>query len=157
MAALNRPNVFKLRIGRGHYWLAAAALVGLGFLVDAVAPNSGGSVTLVPWLMIFAWRLHDFGRSGWWAVLFFVVVAAVMIAGVILGYDAYVYYLDGETSAGPPAPDKLAYLVALGGGALALNLGFMIWLGIRKGDAGENRYGLPLGAKRPAREPFDFT
>ena len=71
---------------------------------------------------------------------------AVMFGGVALGGEplmkalAAVQAMNGDYA----MPDKVAYLLfAMGLAAIAIQFGFTIWLGMKKGDSGNNRFGAP--------------
>ena len=71
------------RLSRAPFILAGVTLVVLGGLYEALAPARWAIGILVyPFLLfcgvsITAKRLHDRGRSGWWAVIVMAAVVAV--------------------------------------------------------------------------------
>jgi uncharacterized membrane protein YhaH (DUF805 family) len=91
---------FKGRARRSEYWFIqlflvltnlAAAVIDLVLMngdVDRFVANGGGGIvgliwilaTIVPALAVLVRRLHDTGRSGWWALIGFVpVVGAIAL------------------------------------------------------------------------------
>lgn len=136
---------FDGRLSRIGFWraylflLVASSLVWCLGLFAVMAIGRLGAVLLAPMLPMLAAnvaiivrRLHDRGRSGWWAVPFFILP---FLAG--LGMSA-------ET-AGSSAPALLA-LTVLGSAGLA------IWgwieIGFLRGSEGPNRYGAdPYGVQ----------
>ncbi|WP_415274588.1 DUF805 domain-containing protein [Aquiluna sp. Uisw_065] len=96
----SRYTMFKGRSRRSEYWfiqlfliitnLAAAAidLALMGGDVDRFIANGGGGilgliwilVTILPALAVLVRRLHDTGRSGWWALIGLVP----LVGGVVL-------------------------------------------------------------------------
>ena len=96
----SRYTMFKGRSRRSEYWfiqlfliitnLAAAAidLALMGGDVDRFIANGGGGilgliwilVTTLPALAVLVRRLHDTGRSGWWALIGLVP----LVGGVVL-------------------------------------------------------------------------
>lgn len=130
-AAPTRRSYFAGRSNRAEYWFGVVVVflvsIGLGFvpgLSDNVSTASTGGFIVVMWR-----RFHDFGRTGWLSVVAMVVLIVVslilvMTAGLIAGLIM----------------------------ALVLQVGLIVWLGARRGDAGENRYGPP--SRFDIRRPF---
>jgi uncharacterized membrane protein YhaH (DUF805 family) len=89
---------FKGRARRSEYWLIQPFLVvtnlaaaGIDFVlmdgdVERFIANGGGGIvgliwilaTIVPAIAVLVRRLHDTGRSGWWALIGFVPVAGAI-------------------------------------------------------------------------------
>jgi uncharacterized membrane protein YhaH (DUF805 family) len=89
---------FKGRARRSEYWFIqlflvvtnlVAAVVDLALMngdVDRFIANGGGGIvgliwifaTIVPAVAVLVRRLHDTGRSGWWALIGFVPVAGAI-------------------------------------------------------------------------------
>ena len=110
---------FKGRSRRSEYWwiqlflvltnlaVAAIDLVLMNGDVDRFIANGGGGivgliwilVTIVPALAVLVRRLHDTGKSGWWALIGFVplVGGIVLLVLTVLDSDA------GENKYGMPA------------------------------------------------------
>jgi len=73
------------RLARGPFWVAAAALFSLTLIYEAVAGDSLRLVTgwvAYPALLycgacVLAKRLHDRGRSGWYAALILAALVAL--------------------------------------------------------------------------------
>lgn len=114
------------RIDRKLYWLALALLTGLGVLLGAATP--GGHLftrgLLLFWIWVYARRLHDFGRSGWWQ-------AAGLALQVVLAYGLIGQLHWRESPS----------LAVLG----LVQLVFTGVVGAIPGDPGENRFGPPPG------------
>ena len=101
---------FKGRSRRSEYWfiqlfliltnlaVAAIDLVLMNGDVDRFIANGGGGivgliwilVTIVPALAVLVRRLHDTGKSGWWALIGFIplVGAIVLLVFTVLDSDA---------------------------------------------------------------------
>jgi len=108
---------FKGRARRSEYWfislflfltnLAAAIIdfVLLGNDIDRFIANGGGGIvglvwilaTIVPALSVLVRRLHDTGRSGWWALIGFVPLAGGIVLFVFTVSDTH----PGENTYGP--------------------------------------------------------
>lgn len=103
------------RAGRREYWLWVGMLTALG-LIPGI-----GSAAVGLWILAYARRLHDLGRSGWWSLA--PVGLAFMIggAGVVIGVNLSVSILIAGVSSWV----------------------FNIWLGCQRGDEGTNRFGPP--------------
>ena len=89
---------FKGRARRSEYWFIqlflvvtnlVAAVVDLALMngdVDRFIANGGGGIvgliwifaTIVPAVAVLVRRLHDTGRSGWWALIGFVPLAGTI-------------------------------------------------------------------------------
>ncbi|HWU79595.1 MAG TPA: DUF805 domain-containing protein [Caulobacter sp.] len=110
-------------MNRATYW----AMLGL-----IVALTAGGAalfhkppkVTEIVLLFICIPRLHDVGRSGWWA-------GGVMLAEIAVAFAAPFVLGDVEAAA-----------VAMGVVVLVL-IGLLAWLGAMRGQAEVNRFGPP--------------
>ncbi|WP_448664995.1 DUF805 domain-containing protein [Sphingomonas sp. CJ20] len=112
------------RIGRGEFWAFAAGFAVIGalllWLVDIEPAGFAGAAVVsavVP-------RLHDLGRTGWWAALPLGCAAIVLILGSLWIV---------------PRPVVLAAFVVLGSAFLA----WLVVLGILPGQPGRNRFGPP--------------
>ena len=69
---------------------------------------------------------------------------AVAIAGALLGGNDLLHAFEYSQKGSGPVTDRGATLfVGLVLALLAIQFGFTIWLGIKKGDAGNNRFGPP--------------
>jgi uncharacterized membrane protein YhaH (DUF805 family) len=99
---------FKGRARRSEYWFIqlflvltnlAAAVIDLVLMngdVDRFVANGGGGIvgliwilaTIVPALAVLVRRLHDTGRSGWWALIGFVPLAGTIVLLVFTVADS---------------------------------------------------------------------
>lgn len=101
---------FKGRSRRSEYWWIqlflvltnlAVAAIDLALMdgdVDRFIANGGGGivgliwilVTIVPALAVLVRRLHDTGKTGWWALIGFVPIVGgiVLLVFTVLGSDA---------------------------------------------------------------------
>jgi uncharacterized membrane protein YhaH (DUF805 family) len=78
-------------------------------------------------LLIAIPRLHDIGKSAWWAI-------AVIAAELIVVFGALPFALTA---------DKIDIVLVAGGLFVFAALGLMMLLGCIKGQAGINKYGEP--------------
>lgn len=135
---------FEGRTRRSHFWIGWLICFGAGAVANMI-PVIGqliGVALIWPNLAIAVKRLHDMGKSGWLVVIPWVAcivggIAAVSIAGVSAFANA----------SGLEAGDPAAIMALLGPamGILAvvglICLGFLLWIGLSEGQAGDNRYG----------------
>lgn len=111
-------TMFKGRSRRSEYWFIqlfliitnlAAAAIDLALMdgdVDRFIANGGGGivgliwilVTILPALAVLVRRLHDTGKSGWWAVLGLVP----LVGGVVLFVFSVLDSTAGENQYGAP-------------------------------------------------------
>ena len=109
------------RCPRAPFWIAAAALFVVSAIYEAVAGPTLKLLTfwfIYPELLasaacVLSKRLHDRGRSGWWAALVLVAVAMVW-----------------------PAPSGARVLLAI-----PVLVWAMVELGLLPGEEGANRFG----------------
>lgn len=142
------------RINRRAFWLwhtlllacGLVASVGIIFLlgwgVEALAPRA---IFLVVWAVLgWLWaaqavrRLHDFGRP-----------AALVLAPLMLwvGLFAGAFLAPQWMVPNPEGWARIAFLVSAA--LTSLGLASLIWVGLSKGDHGENRFGPPTWIKHP--------
>ncbi len=117
------------RINRKAYWLSVGALCALAVGFSYVLGSQHGLSTLMTvfFIRIFASRLHDFGRSGWWQLVLY---------GTQLGVIIFLTK-DGQPTDG------------LVGVALLIQFVFTAVLGLIPGNRDANRFGPPPGAPSP--------
>lgn len=109
------------RAGRGEYWAVTALIfavcIALSFVPNLGSASIGGAIALA---MIQVRRLHDLGRTGWWALAILLApLAATLVLAPVAGLE-----------------------IAAGVGML-IELALIVALGAIVGDAGENRFGPP--------------
>ena len=104
----SRYTMFKGRSRRSEYWFIqlfliitnlAAAAIDLALMdgdVDRFIANGGGGivglvwilVTIVPALAVLVRRLHDTGKSGWWALIGLIPLAGGVVLFVFSVLDS---------------------------------------------------------------------
>lgn len=146
------------RIGQKDFWVGWLILFVAG-LVLGLIPFIGQIAAIVliyPSVCVFSKRLHDMGKSGWLAAAPYIVgIVALIIAIMMGGAGIVTAALSGNAENDPAA--AAAVLSGLGGavGVMMLagvfGIAFTLWVGLSKGDPGENRYGPAPGA--PLQSP----
>jgi len=141
-------SFFTGRSNRQEYWASVALLIVAALALEALHMQAASAAITIMWVITWIRRLHDIGKPGWFSLIPLGIVLALAIAGLVIGGDAFVKTMaDAEATGAMPAMDRNAYIfmgvVFVG---LIVQFGFTIWLGIRKGDAGNNRFGPPPGA-----------
>lgn len=107
------------RMGRTAYWIFIALIFAFSVLVSTVT-DKGANGLVVALIIVLIPRLHDFGRTGWWVLAVMFGPLAVMLLAMLA------------------LPIDTAALI----GVLAEVVG-LIWVGVIRGDAGDNRFGPP--------------
>ncbi len=108
------------RSNRVDYWTSIAVLVALSVGFRLLFGGGGGVIQEFVLVMVAVPRLHDIGRSGWWAVAAFGIEWVGVSALVLVGGDQW-------------ATNSLWIL-----GYVVL---CVVVLGAWSGDPGENRFG----------------
>jgi len=133
------------RASRAEFWwfFLFATLVRFGFGFVRMLGQSMPTVLLsfmvslillVPTIAVQVRRLHDVGHSGWLVVVLWVLIGALIMTSV--RWDRLVALRQATT------PDEVALLFVAFATAVAwLRILFLM---IKRGDAGENRYGSPV-------------
>jgi uncharacterized membrane protein YhaH (DUF805 family) len=128
------------RVGRQLFWLCLAPLWVVA-RTRSHLPIVGtliGLLLIYPWVCVYAKRLHDIGRTGWWTILPMVLAFAAKWT-VVLGI-APVFYAE----LGPPTAYRWLWFTV----AVLVNaayLGAVLWIGVTKSAPGLNRFGPPPG------------
>lgn len=138
---------FNGRLRRQHFWISFLILLGAG-VVTSWIPVLGlfiGLVLIWPNVAVQVKRLHDMGKSGWFAIIPWIATAigfAMMVSAI--GFAAFTnpeYFESLENE------DPSIVLSMIGGmfGGFAImalvNLAFLLWIGISDSQRGDNRFG----------------
>ncbi|WP_269713778.1 DUF805 domain-containing protein [Caulobacter sp. NIBR2454] len=133
------------RIGRKAFWRGwgLTVLISLGAWLIPVVGGFISLSTLWMWAALCAKRLHDLGQSGWaqlaplaLATASVLCGVAVMALGIVVSEQMGAFFTREAASMGAKGVLLLVLLVGP-----SVWLVFTLWLGLAKGEAGENRFG----------------
>ncbi|MCO8019494.1 DUF805 domain-containing protein [Brevundimonas diminuta] len=135
---------FNGRLRRQHFWISWLILLGAGVVVGWI-PFLGVLLSIVliwPNLAIAVKRLHDMGKSGWFAVIPWVatIVGFIMMIGAV----GTAVFTNPEAFENEDPSAVLAMLGSMMGGLsimLLASLVFLLWVGITDSQRGDNKYG----------------
>jgi uncharacterized membrane protein YhaH (DUF805 family) len=135
---------FNGRLRRQHFWISWLILLGAGVVLGWI-PFLGIILSLAmiwPNLAIVVKRLHDMGKSGWFAVIPWVanIIGFVMIIGAV---GTAIITNPGAFESEDPAV-ALSMLGSMMGGLAVMflvNIAFLLWIGITDSQRGDNKFG----------------
>jgi uncharacterized membrane protein YhaH (DUF805 family) len=138
-------DFFTGRSNRQEYWISVGLLIVIALALNYFNMQAASAAITIMWIVTWIRRLHDVNLTGWWAalpiVLLFLLVGAVIAFGgndVIAALRAI--QTDDEAALTGPAAN-LFLIVAVAG--IVIQFGFTIWLGVKAGTAGKNKFGAP--------------
>jgi len=143
-----RASLWGQRINRRIYWLWLIMLVLAEVIVRDVFKMPLLIVGLpfeIALVFICRARLHDFGASGWWAVLIWIVQSILLGAALVIVPALRPLNASGQADTAMSQVYVFAPLVGLA--VTGLQVVWLVWLGIKKGAAGDNAYGPPMGRR----------
>ncbi|MGN6516646.1 MAG: DUF805 domain-containing protein [Rhizomicrobium sp.] len=139
-------SFFTGRSGRQEYWISVGLLIVAAFVLSALRMEAASAAITIMWVITWLRRLHDIGKPGWIALIPVALMFIAIMIGLALGGQPFLNAIVALESMNTNAaiPDRVAYLI-IGVGLVAVicQFGFTIWLGVRKGDPGQNRFGPP--------------
>lgn len=142
----------KGRIGQKEFWIGFLILFVAGFVLGMI-PLIGqiaGLVLIYPNVALVSKRLHDFGKSGWLAAAPYAITAVGAVIAVMVGgasiFAAGAMGGDPASGAAIAGMGSVFGIIAL---VLLVNLAFLLWVGLTKGDPAANQYGAPRTADSP--------
>lgn len=135
---------FNGRLRRQHFWISWLILLGAGVVLGWI-PILGTILSLAmiwPNIAIVVKRLHDMGKTGWFAVIpwvaniigFFMIVSAV---GMAIFTNPQAFESEDPSAA-------LSMLGSMMGGLAVMflvNIAFLLWIGITDSQRGDNKFG----------------
>ncbi len=79
----NRFSDFKGRSSRSEFWWFFSFFVGVNFVSNAILPQSVRIIValamLLPLISVLIRRLHDIGKPGIWAIMWFIPIAHLVV------------------------------------------------------------------------------
>ena len=132
------------RIGQKDFWIGFAILF-VANLVLGMIPILGMLISLAliyPNVCVYAKRLHDFGKTGW---LILAPIGITFLLGIIAGVVGGGAMMAAASSGGDSA-GMAAMFGSMGIFLLIIfivNIAFLLWVGLTKGDPATNQYGPP--------------
>jgi uncharacterized membrane protein YhaH (DUF805 family) len=136
----------KGRSGRAEFWIGIALLfaVGIGLTLFQIAGAS--AVTTFLWIILWARRLHDLGKSGWIILIPVGLMLLASFGAFAFGGDELVQAMRAaQANSGQISERGARLLLAFAGVVVVIQGGFTIWLGSKSGEPGSNRFGPPPG------------
>lgn len=139
-------SFFTGRSNRQEYWISVALLFVVALVLEVLHMQAASVAITIMWVITWLRRLHDIGKPGWIALIPVALMFIAIMIGLALGGQPFLNAIVALESMNTNAaiPDRVAYLI-IGVGLVAVicQFGFTIWLGVRKGDPGQNRFGPP--------------
>jgi uncharacterized membrane protein YhaH (DUF805 family) len=138
-------DFFTGRSNRQEYWISVGLLILVAIVLNVFNMQAASAAITIMWIVTWIRRLHDVNLSGWWAalpiaLLFVLVGAAIAFGGPEMVKTLQALEAGNESALSSPSANLLL-IVALA--ALAIQFGFTIWLGIKAGTVGKNKFGVP--------------
>jgi uncharacterized membrane protein YhaH (DUF805 family) len=135
---------FNGRLRRQHFWISWLILLGASVVLGWI-PILGALISILliwPNLAITVKRLHDMGKTGWFAAIPWVafIVGMVMIIGAV--GTAIITNPQAFEHEDPSA--LVAMFGSMMGGFAVMflaGLAFLLWIGITDSQKGDNKYG----------------
>jgi len=134
------------RSGRTEFWIGIAILfvVGIGLTLFQIAGAS--AVTTFLWVILWARRLHDLGKSGWTILIPVGLMLLASFGAFAFGGDELVQAMrSAQANSGEISERGARLLLIFAGAIVVIQGGFTIWLGSKSGEPGSNRFGPPPG------------
>lgn len=135
---------FQGRLRRKYFWLSLLILFGAN-LIAGFIPFIGpllGLILIWPGVAVIVKRLHDMGRTGWYAFVPYVGNAIAIVVAFLGGGAAMMSAAANgneiSTAAAGGAVGAFALAAII---SLVSNLGFLIWIGATDSQPGTNDYG----------------
>ena len=135
---------FNGRLRRQHFWISWLILLGAGVVLGWI-PILGTLLSIAmiwPNVAIMVKRLHDMGKTGWFAVAPY--VAAVIGFIMIISAVGTAIFTNPQAFESEDPSAMLAMFGSMMGGFAVMGLvglAFLLWIGITDSQRGDNRFG----------------
>jgi uncharacterized membrane protein YhaH (DUF805 family) len=134
------------RIGQKDFWIGFLILFVANIVLNFI-PVVGQIAQLVliyAGICLMSKRLHDMGKSGWLAAVPYGLMAIAMVLTILTVFG--VMAASGAGQYGAPAAGMGAVAAAGMAGMVMIvaglvSLAFLLWVGLSKGNPGDNQYG----------------
>lgn len=135
---------FNGRLRRQHFWISWLILLGAGVVLGWI-PLLGTILSLAmiwPNIAIVVKRLHDMGKTGWFAVVPWVanIVGFIMIISAV-GMSIITNPQAFESEDPSVVLSMLGSMMGGLGIMFLVNIGFLLWIGISDSQRGDNKFG----------------
>ena len=138
-------DFFTGRSNRQEYWISVGLLIVVAMVLSYFQMQAASAAITIMWIVTWVRRLHDVGKSGWWAAAPILLLVALIFGALLFGgggFEKVVLAIEaGDEKSIPDNATTLFIGVALIG--LIVQFGFTIWLGIQTGNVEKNKYGPP--------------
>ena len=133
------------RIGQKDFWIGVLILFVAGIVLGWI-PLVGDLLRLAllyAGVCLYSKRLHDFGKTGWLAAVPYGLLALAILISIFMGTAAVLGAASG-TAVGTTGALAAAGMIGLLWMLVGLVcLGFLLWVGLTRGDPAPNQYGAP--------------
>ena len=141
-------SFFTGRSNRQEYWISVGLLIVAAVVLAAFQMQAASAAITIMWIITWVRRLHDIGRPSWVAAIAIAAIFVLVAVGVMLGGKEAIAFIQqtqmsGATVVATRGAEIFAVTILLG---LLVQFGFTIWLGVKKGDDGSNKFGPPPNA-----------
>jgi uncharacterized membrane protein YhaH (DUF805 family) len=135
---------WKSRAGQKEYWIGIAVLLVFGAALRVFGLNTGSALTVV-WLLLWVRRLHDFGESGLWGLVPLGAMLVFAIGVFVVGGPEFnaAFAASSGRHHGFVTPAGTMMVAVFWLVMIFIQFGFTVWLGLKRGDDGDNAYGPP--------------
>ena len=146
------------RSGQKEYWIWIGVIVLAMAVITIILPNDSGLSRIfgIAWIIAWIRRLHDVGKSGWVVLGPMALQFALVLVPIFALGGNFARALTGDEAAlSDEATPNALYAALVIGTVLLIQIGFSVWLGIKPGDSGPNKYG-PSPIPQPAGQADAF-
>jgi uncharacterized membrane protein YhaH (DUF805 family) len=145
------------RSDRWEYWTSVGLLTAAGLLLPMLHVRAAVAALAVMWIVTWARRLHDIDMSAWVTLAPVGTLIALVVGGLVFGGHEFTNALVDSQHHGamPMTAFGMYTMTGVVLASLLVQYGFSIWLGVKAGDRGENRFGPPPGTQAVKLEKIE--
>jgi uncharacterized membrane protein YhaH (DUF805 family) len=134
------------RIGQKDFWIGWLVLFVAGFILGLI-PVIGFLIAIANIyfsICLHAKRLHDMGKTAWLMLIpFGASVVGMAIAFAVGGAAMFAGAMGDDATAAAGAAGGMIAAILVFLVIFVVNIGFLLWVGLTKGDPMDNRFGPP--------------